>query len=297
MIKEIVDYLKVNDVEYKENYPLSKLSSVRIGNDAFIVAYPKDVSNLIHLINFLESSKFRYKILGRMSNVLPPDEKYLGVVVKTDRIAERAFDHGIVEAAAGASLPALAIKTCNMGLSGLEELSGIPGSIAGAIYGNAGAFGREISDLIVDIRVYDKSQRKITVLSCEECGFGYRASLFKREDCVILSARLALACGSVNEIKAGIHKYKSIREGTQPKGASLGSTFKRTEGISAGKMIDSCGLKGYRIGGAEISHVHAGFIVNAGGATAADYIKLADHAAECVYKKYGVLLEREIEKM
>ncbi len=298
MVREIIDYLKMNDVEYRENYPMSNLSAVRIGNNALIVAYTKDEGELIGLFDFLNDSKIKNKILGRMSNVLPSDEIYSGVIVKTDRFSEVNISENIITAAAGTSLIGLAFKACGVGLSGLEELSGIPGSIAGAIYGNAGAFGREIADLILDVRAYDINRGCTEVLSAQECSFGYRDSIFKRKKYIILSARLSLTADQTANIRQNIEKYKRIRVSTQPVGSySLGSTFKRTGGASAGALIDSCGLKGYRIGGAEISPIHAGFIVNSGDATAADYLGLADYAAERVYNVRGVRLEREIEVM
>ncbi len=298
MISVIIDYLKMNDVEYRENYPMKKMSSVRIGNNASVVAYPKAEGELIELVNFLSECKFRHKIIGRMSNVLPSDEIYNGVLVKTDRFSKIEYSENIITAAAGVSLIGLAFKTCDLGLSGLEELSGIPGSLAGAIYGNAGAFGREISDLLMDVRVYDINRRSIEVISAQECRFGYRDSIFKGNNRIILSARLSLTADQPRNIRQNIEKYKKIRADTQPVGSySLGSTFKRINGSSAGALIDSCGLKGYRIGGAKISPIHAGFIVNSGEATAADYLRLADYAAERVNNAHGVRLEREIEVM
>jgi UDP-N-acetylmuramate dehydrogenase len=150
----------------------------------------------------------------------------------------------------------------------------------------------------MDVRIYDKCRGCNKVVSARECGFGYRTSVFKSNESIIISARLSLTNEQPQNIRQRIEKFKKIRISTQPTASySLGSTFKRSNGFSAGALIDSCGLKGYRIGGAEISTVHAGFIVNSGGATADDYLKLCDYAAEQVYKIHGVRLEREIEVM
>ena len=297
MTKEITDFFKMNDVKYKENYRLSLISPIKIGGQARYVAYPNTNVSLVGVVNFLQKNKIKYKILGRMSNVLPPDKIFDGVIIRTDRISQISLIDSCLEADAGASLPFLAKITADTGLSGLEELSGIPGSIGGAVRGNAGAFGREISHMISSVTIYDCTSFTIEQLSYDQIDFGYRYSSLMRDDIVILSVRLTLSPSDSVSIKALIQQCRERRIATQPVGqASLGSTFKRpAKDISAAKLIDDCGLKGKGMGGAKISEKHAGFIVNCGGATAADYLRLADYAKNKVFEKFGINLEREIE--
>lgn len=294
---EILEFLKMNDVEYKENASLAAISTVKIGANADLIVYPNNIDKLVSLVSFFRKSKIRHKILGRMSNVLPPDENYCGVIVRTNRFCDYKIKGNLISASAGAFLPYLAKKTADAGLSGLEELSGIPGSLGGAVAGNAGAFGREISDLVESVRVFDVNSGVISDLKSNELGFKYRTSIFKSQELIILSASLRTCYSDKICIFSKISEYAKRRRGTQPVGfPSLGSTFKRPgDGIYAAKMIDECGLKGYKIGGASISERHAGFIVNVGGATASDYLSLADYATECVYRKFGINLEKEIE--
>ncbi|MBQ8303018.1 MAG: UDP-N-acetylmuramate dehydrogenase [Clostridia bacterium] len=287
----------MNDVEYKENVMLAAMSPIRIGNEARFIAYPNNIDILTKLVRFLEKIKIRYKILGRMSNVLPPDEKYDGIIVKTDRISKISVKGRTVVAFCGASMPVLGQKLCSVGLSGFEPLSGIPGSIGGAILGNAGAFGREVSDLVSSVSAYHIDSGTSVVINASECEFGYRNSFFKNGEYLILAVKLDLSFCDEASIKSAMNGFKDKRRITQPIGKpSLGSTFKRpSTDVSAAKLIDDCGLKGFRIGDAVISAKHAGFIVNDGCAKASDYLSLADFAAERVKEKYNVFLEREIE--
>ncbi len=299
MYNELLNFLKVHDVEYKENTPLATISPIKIGGDAAFVVFADSEHKLVALVDFLVKLKIRYKILGRMSNVLPLDEKYDGVVIRTDRLASYTIVGESLTVSCGAGLPYVASILMNCGLSGFEGLSGIPGSIGGAILGNAGAFGSEISDRLINVRAYDLRRRRIIVLSRADCCFTYRGSVFKDGGYIILSADFLLCRKDAALIKADMDRCRNIRKNTQPYGLpSLGSTFKRpSEGIYAARLIDDCGLKGYTVGGAQISNKHAGFIVNIGGATAKDYIDLSSYAAKCVYDRFNIRLEREIEIM
>ena len=297
-MEDILWCLKMNDVEHKENYPLSEISAIRIGGKADLVVYPKSEKELICLVNRLLEKEIKFKILGRMSNVLPSDEGYRGVVIRTDRLKEYAIEGEVATVASGVGIPYLAAKTAELGLSGLEQLSGIPCSLGGAIFGNAGAFGREMGDLIRSVRAFSIREGKIIDFSVEKCIFSYRSSIFKSGEHVILSAVLKFLKSDENTVKESIHKYRKMRLDTQPHGLlSLGSTFKRPQGDSAGRMIDECGLKGYTIGGAQISEKHAGFIVNIGNASAEDYKNLAEYAQGAVYQRFGTRLEYEIEEI
>jgi UDP-N-acetylmuramate dehydrogenase len=297
MHREIPNFLKMNDVEYKEDYCLAEISTIKIGPKAFVIAYPNSIQKLILLLNFLIDHKIRYKILGRMSNVLITDDFYDGVIVRTDRLNDFSIDHSVVIAHCGISLPYLCNVLCKAELSGIEGLSGIPGSIGGALFGNAGAFGYEIGDRVISVDCFDVKSRSIITVKADDIEFSYRHSKFKDGGLVILSARLLLKKSDYDSIKKEIDRCRRIRMQTQPTDKpSLGSAFKRLgNGLFAAKLIDDCGLKGYSVGGAQISTKHAGFIINNGEATAKDYIDLSNLVIEIVYERYKILLEKEVE--
>ena len=297
MYRGISDFLKMNDVEFKEKFSLSKISPIRIGSKAEFVVYPKNEEQLIGVVNFAKSEKKQYKIVGRMSNILPPDDEFEGVIIKTDRLSNLSVNQSKIQANAGTSIFMIAQYAAKAGLSGMEQISGIPGSIGGAICGNAGAFGREIAELISSVTVYNLKTSGIEQMTAKELGFGYRTSVFMDKSLVILSATLSLCPSNSTDINRLTAFYRDKRVSTQPIGEpSLGSVFKRpSKDVYAGKLIDECGLKGRRVGGAQISNKHAGFIVNIGGATASDYLELVNVARDAVYNKFGILLEREIE--
>ena len=297
MTEEILGFLKANDVKYTRDEYLSRLSTVKIGGMADFVAYPDSKDKLIRLVEFLEEEKIKNKILGRMSNVLPPDDRYRGVIVRTDLMRRVDFQGNIITVEAGISLPRLSSLCQDMSLSGLEELSGIPGSLGGAISGNAGAYGREISDLLIDVSAYDIDRKTVVEIPTERLGFGYRTSAFKASQLVILSARLGLTFGDKHKIQAKIREISTKRRNSQPTNMpSLGSTFKRpSENIYPWRLIDECGLRGFAIGGAAVSEKHAGFIVNQGNATSADYLAVANHVKKVVQDKTKINLEYEFE--
>ena len=297
LTEEILGFLKANDVKYTRDEYLSRLSTVKIGGMADFVAYPDSEDKLIRLVEFLEEEKIKYKILGRMSNILPPDDRYRGVIVRTDLMNRLNVYDNVVTADAGISLPRLSSLCRDMSLSGLEELSGIPGSLGGAIFGNAGAYGREISELVINVSAYDLNSETVVEIPSERLGFGYRTSAVKTSRLVILSARLGLTFDDKDKIQTKIRKISTKRRNSQPMGMpSLGSIFKRpSENIYPWRLIDECGLRGFSIGGAAISEKHAGFIVNLGNATSADYLAVASYVKNTVQEKTGVDLEYEFE--
>ena len=297
MIESVIGFLKMNDVEYVEDEPLKHLSTIGIGGKAKIIAYPNNLTCFIKTIDFIVDNKIKYKILGRMSNVLPRDEDYVGIIIKTDRLSKFSVSDRSLIAHTGATIPNLSLITSRCGLSGMEELSGIPGSLGGAITGNAGAFNREISDLIVSVDCYDISSKSIMRFQNAQCNFSYRSSLFKDNNFVVLSAVLDLSDSSVNSAMAKMFEYRQKRLKNQPVGVkSIGSTFKRTkDGTSAAYYIDKCGLKGLSFGDAQISEKHAGFIINNGHALSTDYLGLVAIIKQKVKENFNVALTEEIE--
>ena len=294
---------------------LSAHTSMRVGGPAGAFFEPESEDGLIGLVRGFEASGQPYFLLGNGTNVVVRDGGYRGAVVSTvkalGRSAQSPFKaHGSkgvqipnvimkggvssVVCGAGESLARVCRAAAERGLSGMEALSGIPGTVGGAIYMNAGAYGSEIADLVVAVRAYDRITENCIMLSLNECGFGYRVSVFKARDMVILSAELALRPGNREEIEAKMADYTRRRNEKQPvELPSAGSFFKRPEGDFAGRLIEAAGLKGLRVGGAQVSEKHAGFIVNAGGATASDVLALADMVKARVFEASGVRLEEE----
>ena len=291
----LLRFLNEQDVEYKTGCSLSSISSIGIGGAATVV-YPRCSEELIKLIDFLSINNIGYKIIGRMTNVLPCDEDYDGVIILTKMLSSVVFSRNLVKASSGISFAKLLLKASELGLGGAESLYGIPGTLGGMIYSNAGAFGKEISDLVVYVKVYDPCLRKTRVLFYDDLDFSYRKSVFKDSDLVILSATLKFDFMDADLIKAGFDHFLKLRKSNQPVGEpSLGSIFKRHPFAPISLLIDKSGLKGYRIGGAEISTKHAGFIVNKGNAKAEDVILLIKLIKDKLYADYDIIPEEEIE--
>lgn len=292
----LINYLKQNEVEYKRNFKLSAISAIRIGGAAKIVIFPHSIEQLIKVVDYIYDSRIRYKILGRMSNVLPSDNGYDGAVIFTHRIGQIEIMNGYAVAECGASITAIISRLAERSLSGMEKLFGIPSSCGGAVYGNAGAFGCDISSVLLYAEAYSPSLKKRIILSNADLGFSYRNSALKSSGMVLLSSAFAYKRSDSRLIRAGLREIKEKRTSTQPYGMpSLGSTFKREGSIPVSRLIDELGLKGFRIGGAEISKKHAGFIVNSGGALASDYYALVQFIKHKVFEKYGFYPTEEIE--
>lgn len=296
MIEYVKDYLKMNDVEYKEDVSMSQISSVRIGGRAKIIALPDTEDKMAFVLRFLKENKIKHKLVGRMTNVLPCDFEYLGVILKTDNLRSLRIGDGFISVSCGEYFPSLASRLAAKGIGGLERLSGIPGSVGGLITNNAGAYGAEIGDMILSGRVFNIAERRFEIWEHRDFNFGYRSSALKSGRAVLLHALLRVEYEPSDLIRSKIKEYKSIRANKQPLDLpSLGSVFKSRSGYYASRLIDECSLKGTTVGAAQVSPKHAGFIVNLGGATARDYKKLVDIVADTVREKKNITLEREIE--
>lgn len=297
MTEEILGFLQKTVVEYKEQVELNKLSSVRIGARANFVAYPDNEEKLIELVRFLRKNKIRHKILGRMTNVLPGDNFYDGVVIKTDRLNGFFINNDKINVSSGVSLPRLSRIAAEASLMGLEKLSGIPGSVGGAISGNAGAYGREISELVISVRVLDMDTGSVHIFKSEDMSFAYRSSLVDGKDYVILSAELGLTPSDRCWIYSAMRRYSHMRRESQPVDKpSLGSVFKRPSPcVYPWKLIDGVGLRGFRIGDAQVSEKHAGFIINLGNAKSSDFLSVVEQVEQSVFSTYGIRLSREFK--
>ncbi len=295
MLLGFLNYLKMKEVEFTERQRLSELSSVRIGGEAGLTVSPKTRSELLSVLKYLENRDIGYKIVGGGSNILFPDEGTDIVIIKASSLSGFTVEGNLVKVNTGVRLSTLSRSLARGGISGLEELSGIPGTVGGAVVGNAGAYGREIGEAVASADLYDRASRRVIAVSRDELGFCYRTSILKSGRFVLLSVDLRLTESQSDTCLERIREITERRRRSQPHEPSLGSTFKRPKDGYSSRMIDLCGLKGRREGGAKISERHAGFIVNCGGATAKDYLRLSALARDAVLKKFGVLLEYEID--
>lgn len=283
-------------IQLKEGELLSNHTTFRIGGAAKYFAVPKNEEEIMEAVDFAIVKDLPYYILGKGSNVLFADEGYPGVVIEIGagmEKVERIGDTGI-RAQAGVSLSALATFAAREGLSGLEFAGGIPGTLGGAVTMNAGAYGGEMKDVIVSAKVMDK-EGAVQELSCEELQLGYRTSIVQKKQLVVLEAEFLLKPGETETIQNTMKELNAKRREKQPlEYPSAGSTFKRPEGYFAGKLIEDAGLRGYRVGDAQVSEKHCGFVVNRGKATCAEVIQLIEDVQKEVKEQFGVQLEPEV---
>ncbi|MBR5453143.1 MAG: UDP-N-acetylmuramate dehydrogenase [Clostridia bacterium] len=275
---------------------LSSLSTFKIGGPADIAVYPETREELILAIRAAKSLGVRYTVIGNGSNILFDDRGYRGVVIVTGRMRELKIEGNRITALCGVPFTALAARAAAEGLSGLEFAYGIPGCVGGAVVMNAGAYGGAVSDVLESSDYYDTLSGDTVTLGHPEHGYGYRRSVYM--DCperIVLGAVFALTPSDPDAIKAKNEENMNARRSKQPlEYPSAGSVFKRPEGYFVGKMVEDLSLKGFSIGGAQISEKHGGFIINRGTATAEDVLGLVRHIEEKVYGEYGVRLECEI---
>lgn len=290
-IKRLLDI--TDDVLFDEE--MSRHTTFRIGGkvDAFVSAKSKD--EIINVVKFCNDNNIPYMIMGNGSNMLVSDKGIRGVVISIGKgMSDCRTDGELVYADAGIMMSVLAKKILEANLSGFEFASGIPGTLGGGIYMNAGAYGGEMKDIVKDV-TFITPDGEIKTENGENLDFGYRHSMFEEGGYIILSCTLKLKKGNHDEIKALMADYNKRRSDKQPlTQPSAGSTFKRPEGYFAGKLIQDAGLMGYSIGGAMVSDKHAGFVVNKGTATAEDVLNLIEYIQKTVYEKFGVKLEPEV---
>ena len=278
----------------KENVKMAPYCSMKVGGCAKYLALPKTEEELISAFKYFREKGEKYIVVGNCSNLIFTDDGYDGAVIATTDMKALSFENGIITALCGDTLSSLARTALDNSLTGLEFCYGIPGTIGGAVFMNAGAYGGEISEHFIRGRFLNKDN-EIIVLDCDEMEFGYRKSRLMREELILISAEFKAENGEKSEIRAKMDELMQKRKSKQPlEYPSCGSAFKRPEGYFAGALIEQCGLKGYSIGGARVSEKHAGFIINGENATATDVIKLLEYVAEVVFKNTGVMLEPEI---
>lgn len=300
-MEQLKQQLQAAGILYKENEPLSAHCTFRIGGPADLFVMPRDEDQLCQTVQFCKQAEIRYYLLGNGSNILFADEGFRGAVI--DVSAEAAgmglsiyqnADGDYISAPAGLKLSELCKFALQHGYTGLEFAYGIPGTVGGAVYMNAGAYGGEMKD-VLEVVSYLTADGRWVDSEASELDFSYRHSAFEENDACILGAVFHLEKGDPDAIKARMNELMQKRIDKQPLDKpSAGSTFKRPAGAFAAALIDQCGLRGYRHGGAAVSDKHCGFVVNLGSATCADVLALCDEVRAIVKEKTGYDLEKEI---
>ena len=288
--------VSIPDVELRYNEPMSKHTSFRIGGPVEVMAFPASVEALSALLRAAAQLQIQPAILGAGTNVLAPDSGLQGLCIclKDALDGVELLDDNRIRVMAGVTMTRAAVFAANNGLSGMEFAHGIPGTVGGGVYMNAGAYGGEIRDICESVDVMDMAGN-VKTLTCEEMDFSYRHSRLEDEGGIVVSAIFRLNPLDSDEIKAKMKELQGKRSASQPLDLpSAGSAFKRPVGGYAAALIDQAGLKGFSVGGAAISTKHAGFAVNIGGATAEDVKALLQQVSDLVYEKSGIRLEPEV---
>ena len=294
MTEKLLNRFRDKGIDCREDIPLSTYSSFRIGGVGELGVFPRSVEELIFCISELRTAGLEYRIIGKGSNILFLDGALSGAFIFTEGLCNISVEDTTIRAEAGASLAALSAKAAESSLCGLEFARGIPGSVGGAVYMNAGAYGGQMSDVVISTLCYDTKSGELRTVT--DHGFSYRRSVYEQDSSLVcLCANIRLERGDKNGIYEKMRFFAASRKEKQPlEFPSAGSYFKRPEGHFAGKLIEDCGLKGLSVGGAEVSQKHAGFIINRGEATAADVLELEKNVIDAVFEKFGVRLEREV---
>ena len=282
------------ETNVKLNEPMHKHTTFKIGGAADVFVTPETKEALLEITEFCKSENIPVTVVGNGSNLLVSDDGIDGVVICTENINYVNLENDVITSGAGAFLAVVANTAARESLTGLEFAAGIPGTVGGGTFMNAGAYGGELKDVIETVTALDKDGN-IKVFKNAECGFGYRTSVFGG-GYVILEVTFRLKKGNKEEILDTMKDLSQRRRDKQPlEYPSAGSTFKRPEGYFAGKLIEDAGLKGHSIGGAQVSEKHSGFVINKGGATAQDVLDLVGHIKKQVKEKFGVDLQEEIK--
>ena len=278
--------------------PMKKHTTFRVGGPADYFVMPKNIEEVQRIVAFCKDAKMPYYVLGNGSNLLVSDAGYRGVIIQIYKsMSEITVEGTTIRAQAGALLSKIGNIALDAELTGFEFAAGIPGAVGGAVVMNAGAYGGEMKDILKSATVLTTDGEVLTLYN-KELELGYRTSIIAKKDYVVLEAEYELQKGSKEDIRAKMDELKVQRVTKQPlEYPSAGSTFKRPEGHFAGKLIQDAGLRGFSVGGAQVSEKHCGFVINKGDATAADIIELMRQVSEKVMQEFGVLLEPEVKML
>ncbi len=296
-IDALTAFCQAAGARIETDVPFSCLTTFKIGGPCAALITVPDAETCQKVFGYLRENQIPHDVIGRGSNLLVPDSGYAGAAIRLGgTLAEEIREaEGIITCGAGVSLKNLCLFALDHCLTGLEFAYGIPGSVGGAVYMNAGAYDGEISQVLLSVNVLDEDGA-IRMIQAEELDLRYRHSIFMEQNWIVLSASFCLEFGNQDEIRAKMQDLLGRRKAKQPlEFPSAGSTFKRPAGNYASKLIDECGLRGYAVGGAQVSEKHAGFVINRGGATFADVMAVCDHVRETVKAQTGYVLELEPE--
>lgn len=279
----------------KYDVDLRKYNTFKVGTTASVLASPTSLDELLFLLNYVRDFKIKYMILGNGSNVIFSSKNYDGVIIRLTELSSITYDDKEVTVDAGYSLVKFSNELCAKGITGFEFATGIPGTIGGAIYMNAGAYKSDISNVLVSVTYLDENF-KVKTKTNKQCKFGYRDSIFKHKNYIILSAKFKIEKGDVDYIKALVEERREKRFNNQPLDVpSAGSTFRNPDDNPAWKLIDGVGLRGFRVGGVCVSNKHSNFIVNDENGTGEDIVKLVNKIQKDVKKEYDIELQLEPE--
>ena len=274
---------------------MSLYTSFKTGGKADLAVFPESSEELQSFVEAFDKNGIDFITLGNCTNVLVSDEGIRGAVLFTSGLKGLSVEDNVITALSGSLMSETASFAARHSLSGMEALNGIPGSVGGGVYMNAGAYDGEVKNILVSVDAMDR-QGNLKRYVAEDASLSYRHSIFSENGETIVRARFALSEGEEKEIRSRMSDYNARRREKQPlEYPSAGSTFKRPEGYYAGALIEQSGLKGVSVGGAMVSEKHAGFIINKGSATSADILNLIEHVRETVYQHFGVMLEPEIK--
>lgn len=290
-------YSLLDKESIKLNEPMKNHTTVRVGGNCDAFVTPSSISQIVNVIKELKNRKIKYYVIGNGSNLLVSDENINAVIINLGiKFSKIDFDGNKVTALSGCAVPKLALEAKKKGLSGLEFACGVPGTVGGAVFMNAGCYGSDFSQIVEEVTYLDKEDN-IKTIKNKDIHFGYRESIFKdNKDFVILSATFKLEKADISKIEEKMKENSLARRTKQPlEYPNFGSTFKRPEGYFVGKLIQDAGLRGYKIGGAQVSEKHTGFIVNVDNASCRDIIELIRYIQKVVYEKFEVKLEPEVE--
>ena len=294
---EIIDELKrlLPEEQVKINELMKNHTSFKVGGNAKYYVIAKTIEDVKNIVEFVNAKKFPIYIIGNGTNLLVSDKGLDGIVLKIS-LQEIKINDSVVEVSAGVPLGKLAQILLKEEIEGFEFAGGIPGTIGGAILMNAGAHGGEMKDCIREVTCLEKSTNKIVKFKNEECKFTYRNSIFSNNEYIILGAKLEFKKGNKEEIQEKMNENLKFRKEKQPlEYPSAGSTFKRGNDFITAKLIDECGLKGYMVGGAQVSEKHAGFLINKQNAKAKDIYNLINYVKKVVFEKTGKTIELEVK--
>lgn len=293
-LREFCEFCKENKIKYFENEPMCQHTSFKTGGNAEVFVKAADATQLSSVLNKLGELNIPSFIIGKGSNLLVSDKGIDGAVISLSDMDEITVEGECITAGAGASLAAVCVEAMKNSLTGMEALYGIPASVGGALYMNAGAYGGEMSQVVESAGCIDENNN-ICTLNLSDMQLGYRTSIFKKQKSIITSVTFKLKKANQSDIRLAMDDFMSRRKAKQPlEYPSAGSTFKRPEGYFAGALIEKNGLKGKTFGGAMVSEKHAGFLINYNNATSDDVKNLMKIVSDTVFKADGVRLEPEV---